>query len=167
VVPALYATARGTVCLPDCEEIEGRPAYHDHNWGVWRDVSWEWGTASNERLSLLYGVVRGEDDDGARLFAYLVDDEGARGVYRPGPVEVLETESRTVEGETLAVPSRLRFTDPRRGLRVSIDVAATNLTRIDRERWPWFVQMRGVATIEEAGFPTERVEGFFETYLDR
>jgi hypothetical protein len=166
VVPALHARANGTVCLPRCEQITRKQAYHDHNWGVWRDVSWEWGTASSERLSLLYGVVRGESAREERLFAYLVDDEGVRGLYRPGPVEVLESATREVGGERLEVPTRLRFVDARRGLAVHIDVTATNLTRLDRERLPWFVQMRGIATIEERGWNPERLDGFFETYLD-
>jgi hypothetical protein len=166
-VPALHATARGTVCLPTCEEMDGKQAYHDHNWGVWRDVSWEWGAASNDSVSLLYGVVRGEDGGNERLFAYLVDGLGARGLYRPDGIEVLETEAREIDGERLAIPRRLRFADRRRGLSVTIDITASQVTRLDRERWPWFVQMRGVAQVTEAGRPGERLEGFFETYLDR
>ncbi|CAN5616971.1 hypothetical protein BH23GEM8_BH23GEM8_12710 [soil metagenome] len=167
VVPALHATARGTVCLPVCEEMDGKRAYHDHNWGVWRDVSWEWGAASSESVSLLYGVVRGDGGEEERLFAYVVDDRGARGLYRPGNIEVLETESREIDGQMLAIPKRLRFADSRRGLSVTIDVTASQVTRLERERWPWFVQMRGVALVSESGRPDERLDGFFETYLDR
>jgi hypothetical protein len=167
VVPALHATARGTVCLPVCEDVAGKRAYHDHNWGVWRDVSWEWGAASSESVSLLYGVLRGEGGEDERLFAYVVDDLGARGLYRPESIEVLETEPREIGGEMLAIPRRLRFVDQRRGLSVTIDITASQVTRLERERWPWFVQMRGVAQVHEAGRPVELLEGFFETYLDR
>src|SRR5690606_23638258 len=53
-VPALAAVASGTVCLPTatggrrCEEVDGARAYHDHNWGVWQDVAWDWGAASDD-----------------------------------------------------------------------------------------------------------------------
>jgi hypothetical protein len=166
VVPALHARASGTVCLPRCERVEGARGYHDHNWGVWRDVSWEWGTASDDRLSLLYGVVRGPDAGDEPMFAYLVDDRGVRGLFRPGPVEVLESELRPEAGEMVEVPRRLRFADTRRGLIVEIQVTATNLTRLERERFPWFAQMRGIAEVRQRGEETRVLDGFFETYLD-
>ena len=166
-VPALYARAEGEVCLPACEEVSGAQAYHDHNWGVWRDVSWEWGAASNERLSLLYGVVRGDSTPPDQpLFAYLVDRSGVRGLYRPREVRFPATRIAEVGGASVRIPARIEFEDPRRGLRVAIDVDAAHVTDMDRPRRRYFVQMRGVATIEEPGHPPERLPGFFETYVD-
>jgi hypothetical protein len=168
VVPALFARAEGTVCLPRCEAVRGAQAYHDHNWGVWRDVSWEWGAASNPSLSLLYGVVRGDSTPADQpLFAYLVDRRGVRGLFRPRELRVAASRMVTVDGAPLRVPARLEFADPRRGLRVAIDVDAAHITDMQRPRRRFFVQMRGVATVEERGFPTERLPGFFETYVDR
>jgi hypothetical protein len=167
VTPALYATAEGTVCLPRCEAVRGAQAYHDHNWGVWRDVSWEWGSASDANLSLLYGVVRGDSTSTEGLFAYLVDGRGVRGVYRPGPITFTETQQTTVEGgRALRVPRRFAFADDRKGLRVSVDVSAVHVTDMNRPRRRWFVQMRGVATIQENGVTIGRAPGFFETYVD-
>jgi hypothetical protein len=166
VVPALFAEATGTVCLPACERVSGAQAYHDHNWGVWRNVSWEWGAASSPRLSLLYGVVRGEDTTAAAaprgVFAYLVDERGVRGLYRPSPIRVEETQ--VVEG--VRVPRRLSFEDSRRGFRVEIEVQSAHVSDMRRERRRWFVQMRGVATVATAGAAPERLPGFFETYVD-
>jgi len=31
--------------------------YHDHNWGFWNGVSWQWGQAQHEGLSVVYGRV--------------------------------------------------------------------------------------------------------------
>jgi hypothetical protein len=31
--------------------------YHDHNWGFWRGVSWQWGQAQADGISLLYGRI--------------------------------------------------------------------------------------------------------------
>jgi len=166
VAPALYATATGTVCLPACEAVRGAQAYHDHNWGVWRDVSWEWGSASDSAISLLYGVVRGDSTATEGMFAYVVDGRGVRGVYRPGAIEVLESQPKAVAGRTLQVPRRFRFADPRQGFRVTVDVAAVHATDQKRARRRWFIQMRGVATVEENGRVIGRLPGFFETYVD-
>jgi hypothetical protein len=167
VTPGLYASAQGTVCLPACEAVRGAQAYHDHNWGVWRNVSWEWGSASDERVSLLYGVVRGGGTGAAEgLFAYLVDGDGVRGVYRPGDIRVLETQTVTAGGRPLRVPRRFAFEDARQGLRVTVDVAAVHVTDMARPTRRWFVQMRGVATVTERGQTVGRLTGFFETYVD-
>jgi hypothetical protein len=163
VAPALYATAQGTVCLPRCESVRGAQAYHDHNWGVWRNVSWEWGSASGEEMSLLYGVVRGDSTTTEGLFAYLVDARGVRGVHRPGPIRFTETQRA---GPGVAVPRRFEFEDPGTGLHVSVDVTAVHLTDRERPRRRWFVQMRGTATIREHGRVVARLPGFFETYVD-
>ncbi len=166
-VPALYATAEGEVCLPTCEAVAGATAYHDHNWGVWRDVSWEWGAASNESLSLLYGVVRGDSSAADEpLFAYLVDRRGVRGLFRPRDLRVTAWRPEAVGGVPLRVPAALEMEDARRGLRVSIQVEAAHVTDMRRPRRRYFVQMRGVATVEEPGHPTQRLPGFFETYVD-
>jgi hypothetical protein len=91
VVPALAATASGTICLgARCRRFEQAPAYHDHNWGVWRDVTWEWGTARGSRLSLLYGGVYGPERGSAEqaatiqspFFLALVDSLGVKQVLR-------------------------------------------------------------------------------------
>ncbi|HEX6912334.1 MAG TPA: hypothetical protein VF142_18155 [Longimicrobium sp.] len=166
VTPALYARADGTVCLPRCEAVRGAQAYHDHNWGVWRDVSWEWGSASDSALSLLYGVVRGAGTGTEGLFAYLVDGRGVRGVYRPGDILVTEMQTVTVEGRSIRVPRRFAFEDARRGMRVAVDVSAVHVTDMDRPGRRWFVQMRGTATVQERGRTIGTLRGFFETYVD-
>ncbi|CAN5769570.1 hypothetical protein BH23GEM3_BH23GEM3_07080 [soil metagenome] len=166
VVPALYARAEGTLCLPACEPVSGAQAYHDHNWGTWRDVSWEWGAASDERFSLLYGVVRGEDTPDQGLFAYLVDGSGPVGIFRPRAIRTTEEQTVRVSGRDLRVPRRLAFDDPRRGLDVTIDIDAAHVTDLQRERARYFVQMRGVARVVERGREVGRLPGFFETYVD-
>jgi hypothetical protein len=166
VVPALYARTDGRFCLPGCERVAGAQGYHDHNWGVWRDVSWEWGTASDERYSLLYGIVRGPDAPEQPLFAYLVDDSGPIGIYRPREIRFTQMQSTRVNGATVQVPRQMRFEDPRGGLAVTIDVQALQVTDLERERFRYFVQMRGIATVTAAGREVGRLPGFFETYVE-
>jgi hypothetical protein len=169
-VPVLAGTARGTLCRAgsgaQCLSIDGAPAYHDHNWGVWRDVSWEWGAASGDELSLLYGVVRSPDTPEQGLFAYLVDDLGVLGVFRPSSIET--TAWRDVPGPVgpLRVPSSMRFEDRRRGLLVEIEATSHNVTDMERPADRYFVQMRGTARVTSPGRPPAPVQGFFETYVD-
>ena len=64
VVPALRADATGRICVRGqrCEQLENVQGYHDHNWGVWRGVSWEWGAARAGQYALLYGRVQPPND---------------------------------------------------------------------------------------------------------
>jgi len=58
VVPALAARVDGSV-YADSESFTLRDAsgYHDHNWGFWRDVRWQWGQVAGDEVSLVYGRV--------------------------------------------------------------------------------------------------------------
>ncbi len=71
-----------------------------------------------------------------------------------------------VDGRVVRVPRRFRFDDPARRLRVTVDVVATHVTALERAERRHFVQMRGVATVEEDGRVVGRLPGFFETYVD-
>ncbi|HET8656699.1 MAG TPA: hypothetical protein VFL93_14350 [Longimicrobiaceae bacterium] len=172
VAPALYAEATGTVCLRTgtggtrCDRVRRARAYHDHNWGVWRGVSWEWGSASNERLSLLYGVVRGDSTDTRGLFAYLVDDRGVRAVLRPRELRVDEWQTTREGGRPVRVPRRMSFADAARGVSVEIDAQAVHVSDLHRPRRRYFVQMHGTAMVRERGRAPERLSGFFETYVE-
>ena len=167
VAPALFARAEGTVCTPRCEAVDAAQGYHDHNWGVWRDVSWEWGAASDDNLSLLYGVVRGEETATQGLFAYLVDGRGVRAVLRPGPLRYTRMQTVQTDGGAVRVPRQMQWEDRRAGVRVTIDVQAAHVTDTGGRTRPLFVQMRGTARVEQRGREPETLSGFFETYVER
>ena len=174
VVPALAASASGWVCAGGrCTAVTDVPAYHDHNWGVWRDVTWEWGAARGESLSLLYGGVYGpERSITSPFFLALVDSLGVQRVLRFSRIDYEGT--RPADGIPGA-RSPARFTlvgswesDSVR-LRVTIDhalaseMAASSFRRI-------FLQMRGRFELDGRllGKPVrDRGQGFFETYLTR
>jgi hypothetical protein len=90
VVPGLVATGSGSVCAGhSCSEFHDVPAYHDHNWGIWRDVTWEWGAARGQKLSVLYGGINRPDEGqgtgstaSAPFFLTLVDSLGVKQVLR-------------------------------------------------------------------------------------
>ena len=59
VIPALSARLGGTLTASSGDVItfEGASGYHDHNWGFWKDVRWQWGQVSSGNLSFIYGRV--------------------------------------------------------------------------------------------------------------
>jgi hypothetical protein len=174
VVPALAASATGRVCAgARCSEVKDVPAYHDHNWGVWRDVTWEWGSARGERLSLLYGGVYGpERSNTSPFFLTIVDSLGVRRVLRFG--EIGYEGSRAADGVAGArAPERFTLTGTWDADTVTLSVQvehalATEMAAASFRRL--FLQMRG--RFELSGrIMGERVrdrgQGFFETYITR
>jgi hypothetical protein len=174
VVPALAATATGRACVAGgCTEVREAAAYHDHNWGVWRDVTWEWGAAQGKRLSLLYGGVYGPQDAGSSpFFLTLADSLGVYRVLRFGRIEY--GGSRPVEGlPGVRAPERFTLlgTWEEDTVRLSVQVdhaLASKVTASTHRRT--FLQMRGrfELTGKVLGDSLhDRGQGFFETYLSR
>jgi hypothetical protein len=58
VVPVMSGVLGGTI-LVDGERVslDGGVGYHDHNWGFWEGVSWQWGQVQDGDLSVVYGRV--------------------------------------------------------------------------------------------------------------
>ena len=184
-VAGLRADAVGTICVRDaCERYDGAQAYHDHNWGVWRGVTWEWGAARAGSFTFLYGRVQQPDSDSGEipLFFYLVDSLGFRTVFRPARIDYADDRTIQVGGRPLRVPARATFADVRGNdtLRVELeieDAAATDTRTPQVERGetlaarallrPYFIQMKGIARLSgRVGGAPIRGEGsgFFETY---
>ena len=56
--------------------FKNAPAYHDHNWGTWAGVTWEWGQASSAAGALVYASVHqpngaASDGGGSRATLFL------------------------------------------------------------------------------------------------
>lgn len=176
VVPGLRATGSGTICVGgDCLEVDQAAAYHDHNWGVWRAVTWEWGAGRGEKLDLLYGGVTragegGTDGTTNPFFLAVVDSLGMRQALRFSSIE--PRGEIPVPGEPgVMAPRQLVLTARRRDdwARLEIDVQSVQATRTGTaglERF--FLQMRGTFSLQgvlggEA--ISDRGAGFFETYV--
>jgi len=56
--PVLSGTVRGSLTVGrDTVTIENAAGYHDHNWGFWKGVRWQWGQVAHDDLSFIYGRV--------------------------------------------------------------------------------------------------------------
>ncbi|MBA3341004.1 MAG: ABC transporter permease [Gemmatimonadaceae bacterium] len=176
-VPGLRADASGTICVDSvCERFDAAQSYHDHNWGIWKDVSWDWGASRAGAYTILYGRVLGPEQRGREtpLFVYLVDSLGFRAVMRPRRIDYMDGREIFVDGVRIRVPSRAVFADVRGSdtLRVELeieDAIGTDMRRqgagpspfanreASAERGdpgrdaetdkPYFIQMKGIARI--------------------
>ncbi len=182
VVPGLAASATGRLCVAGrCTLVRAAPAYHDHNWGVWRDVTWDWGTGQGERFNLLYGGIHAPDSvdtSGApAFFVALVDSLGVKQILRSRDIRY--TGSLRAKGASqMMAPSALQFVAGRARDTVTVvanihDALATRMDAGNRSvaaSRPYFVQMRGRFRLEGriAGVAvTDSGMGFFETYVKR
>lgn len=185
VVPALRADGSGRICAPGwCERFDNVQAYHDHNWGTWRGVTWEWGAARAGEYAVLFGRVEPPDSIGAPqpLFVCIVDSLGFVALFRPREVRYEDGRTVTVDGRAVTVPARGTMVDVRGDDTLRIDLEVEDATATDtrrplvergdamaarRLRRPYFVQMKGLARLTgRVGGRAIRGEGtgFFETY---
>jgi hypothetical protein len=174
VVPALAASAAGRICVAGrCSEVRDVPAYHDHNWGVWRDVTWEWGSARGGRLSLLYGGVYGpERSSTSPFFLTLADSLGVIRVLRFGRIEY-EGSVPTDGVPGARAPSRFTLTGTWEADTVVLSVAVEHALASEMGAASFrrlFLQMRGQFRLQGTLLGAEVADsgrGFFETYTDR
>lgn len=174
VVPALAASASGQICVGGrCSIVSDVPAYHDHNWGVWRAVTWEWGAASGRALSLLYGGVYGPDRTTSPFFLTLVDSLGLRRVLRFDRIGYQGSQPADgLPGAT--APERFDLvgtweSDTVR-LHVTVEHALATATTAPPRTHRAFLQMRGRFELHGTllGDPvSDSGAGFFETYRSR
>ena len=185
VVPGLRADASGSICVAgECTRYDAAQAYHDHNWGVWRGVTWQWGAARAGQYTFLYGRVETADSVATTppLVVYLVDSAGFLALFRPRDIGYVDGRTTIVNGRAIRTPSRAELVDVRGAdtLRIVLsieDATATDTRTPEAERGaglatraierPYFVQMKGTATISGRirGTPlTGTGAGFFETY---
>lgn len=170
VVPAVAAEASGRICVASrCQSLTSAPAYHDHNWGIWRDATWEWGVARGARLNVVYGGVYNADQAASPFFLMLVDSAGVEQVLRFRDVDYRDF--RPARNAPAQVPGRFTLVAHRDADTVKLDVnvrytLATLGGPSAGQRY--FVQMQGDFTLTGriAGRPVaDSGSGFFETYV--
>lgn len=179
VVPALSATASGEICVADrCSRFTDVPAYHDHNWGTWRNVTWEWGTGRGRRLNLLYGGVYGPETDrtaagsilSSPFFFALVDSAGVKQVLRFNGI-TYEGAQLVAGSARVRAPTQLSLTAIRDADSVSLDVRIVDALATEMAVGEFrrvFLQMRGRFELKGrvAGEAVaDSGMGFFETYV--
>ncbi|MBI2187714.1 MAG: hypothetical protein HYU37_11460 [Acidobacteria bacterium] len=159
VVPVMSGTLEGTLDV-DSERLsfDDGAGYHDHNWGFWRGVSWQWGQAQSGDVSLLYGRIfpPREAADPERLppFVGVLGPDGPIAFTNPagpnrGATRVTISESNDARGRPQAISLTAKGGDL--DLQVSFTVESTVTTPAagsgPRASGLDFLQMRGTYTV--------------------
>ncbi len=177
VVPGLVATASGRICVAGrCRAFSNVPAYHDHNWGVWRGVTWEWGAARGQRLAILYGGVYGPELAAGNtairspFFLTAVDSLGVKQVLRFDRISYQG--ARPAKGAwSFDAPRQFDLQAVRESdtLRLHVDVQDALGTELKTSGFRrGFLQMRGRFTLSARLLGqsiSDSGRGFFETYV--
>ncbi len=171
VVPAVAADVSGTLCFSGhCRSIANAPAYHDHNWGIWRDATWEWGSARGATYNLVYGGVYNADEIVSPFFLTLLDSLGVRQALRFNRIDYRDFKPAPTAPAAM-VPTRFELLARNQAdtVRLAVQVQHQNVTPGGQgSRRHYFVQMRGAFTLTGriAGrMVADSGSGFFETYV--
>ena len=151
VVPVMSGALRGGVEV-DGERVslDGGTGYHDHNWGFWQGVSWQWGQVHDGDLALLYGRVfpPAEAADPQRLpgFVGILGPDGPLG-YSTN-VTITEVNDDQGRPRTITVQARGTALD----VLARFDVESVVSTRTPESSGPFasgldFLQLRGRYTV--------------------
>jgi hypothetical protein len=149
VVPVMSGALDGELTV-DGERVSlaGGTGYHDHNWGFWQGVSWQWGQVQAADLSLLYGRVfpPPEAADVNRIPGFV-------GVLGPdGPLAYATNVAITEEDDADGQPKTIRIRARGSGLNLDVRFDATSAVT-NRAAGPLnasgldFLQLRGTYTV--------------------
>jgi len=171
VVPVMSGKLDGMLDVAgEGVSLAGGAGYHDHNWGFWRGVSWQWGQAQQGDLSLIYGRVfpppDAADPDRIPGFVGALGPDGPLG-YATN-VTIDEMNHPNGQPRTITVTARSRLLD----VRMQFDVGSVVMTRMSPGTLSSglnFLQMRGQYTV--TGHAGEReidfvAQGSAETFRE-
>ena len=149
VVPVMSGTLEGAIDIDGVRvSLDGGRGYHDHNWGFWQGVSWQWGQAQQGNLSVIYGRVfpppEAADPETIPGFVGVLGPDGPLG-YSTN-VRIVEENDERGQPKRITVRARGSALD----LDLRFDVSSAITTRM--EQGPLangidFLQMRGDYTV--------------------
>jgi hypothetical protein len=147
VVPVMSGRMEGAIEIDGARvSLDGR-GYHDHNWGFWKDVSWQWGQAQQGDLSVIYGRVFPPREAADPLtipgFVGVLGPDGPLG-YSTN-VRIAEENDERGQPRTIAVRARGASLD----LDLQFEVTSAVSTRMQGALANGidFLQMRGLYTV--------------------
>ena len=145
-VPVLSGTFTGVLHAGGDEVVvDGMAGYHDHNWGYWEGVRWQWGQVANGAISIVYGRVFPPADvaDPGRVPGFL-GVIGAEGPIAFSTDVTIREDDANGRPRTVTIESRSRRLEMRLRLDVAESVQTSmGLTR-DASGAMTFLQLGGV-----------------------
>jgi hypothetical protein len=148
VVPVMSGTLDGALTVDNTPvSLAGGTGYHDHNWGFWKGVSWQWGQAQQGELSIIYGRVFPPPDaaDPERIPGFV----GALGPDGPlgYSTDVRITETNDDKGQPRTIAVRARSFSLTLDLRFDVASIVTSRMTGALANAVNFLQMRGQYTV--------------------
>jgi hypothetical protein len=148
VVPVMSGSLEGSVTVDGQTVSMNGTGYHDHNWGFWEGVTWQWGQVQHGDMSVLYGRVFPPPDaaDPERLPGFV-------GVLGPdGPIAYARNVRITETDNARGRPTRIVISGRGPSLNVTLDFAVgsavtTRSTQGALANGVDFLQMRGEYTV--------------------
>jgi hypothetical protein len=126
VVPVMEGALSGEIRVGnDTLDLSDGTGYHDHNWGFWEGVRWQWGQVQGEGLSFVYGRVYPPADaaDADRLPGFVI------ALGPQGPVGfATEVTIEETDRETIGRPARIVIRGRSDSLQLTLDLAIENTT---------------------------------------
>ncbi len=128
VVPAMSGAWKGSVTVTDTTmAFTGAAGYHDHNWGFWEGVTWQWGQVQGAGLSFVYGRIIPPADviDPSRVPALLM------ALGAEGPVGYSSNLTITEQGSAGPedAPQQITVRQQSDAFAVTIDMRVTSVER--------------------------------------
>jgi len=134
VVPVMSGTLSGAITVTPRGSAAAQTialdgtGYHDHNWGFWKGVSWQWGQAQHEGMSVVYGRVfppaEAADRDRLPGFVGVLGPDGPLGFA----TNVRIDETNAADGQPTRITVRALGTGV--DLTLRFDVASAVTTRM-------------------------------------
>ena len=162
VVPVMSGELGGQLSVSGATiPLAGGRGYHDHNWGFWEGVSWQWGQVQHEDLSIIYGRVfpppGAADPERLPVFVGVIGPDGPLGYANslrlaPGDTSVVtirETDDARGEPQLVSVVARSGVLD----LELAFQVESRVVTQGTPGAGPLrgrldFLQMRGTYIVK-------------------
>jgi len=151
VVPVMSGALDGSLMVSnDRVSLAGGTGYHDHNWGFWKGVSWQWGQAQHGDLSVIYGRVfpppEAADPERIPGFVGALGPDGPLGYS----TDVRITETNDDKGQPRSIVVRARSSSLTLDLRFDVASMVTSRMQGALANGVNFLQMRGQYTVSGA-----------------
>ena len=132
VVPVMSGALEGAIRVGGRTlSLAGGSGYHDHNWGHWEGVSWQWGQVAGGGFSFVYGRVYppadAADPEHMPGFLLALGPDGPVGYATRVAIDERDA-AGTDEPERIVVRARSRALD----LTMTLDVEDRVVSRMDR-----------------------------------
>jgi hypothetical protein len=147
VVPVMSGELAGSIAVGgDTIDLSGGTGYHDHNWGFWEGVRWQWGQVQGGGLAFVYGRIYPPKDaaDSNRLPGFLValGEEGPVGYATDVTIQETNAASRTG-------PDRVVVSGRGESLMLTLDIDVDHVTTTHMPQESFgggmnFLQLRGM-----------------------